>query len=1318
MVSDNKENKENTPPVPGRGLSSSPGDGSGLGAGAGEPEAGSGASAGSEDSGPGMKSNNPFLKPKPAPLMPDSIVKELPYKTLNRIINDIKWTIPYKEYISLLQQGEDAAGPVSSSATLLNSKPIEYSKKLSQLAKLYPNDRMDCMILNNSLKYAPSVEVVDADGDSSGRSMTVLRGLLVNAAKKSAKQPVLYHFQICILEVKPSANSNVIQTPVDKRAYHIIPKAIIPQEAVDYFEPYSSAPDSVIDDAFFKASNSPNDHFIRTTVFQGEFSHADFNPLFNQDIIKSRYLKAVSKYPQANLSPETIPNSINCFNTLLKVLRGPLLIGPGDQMKTINLNNPSLNSQIDIQLLFNKLSFTINEEELIPPNLLGDQILRQSYIRKILEIIYIAHNLSGTGSGAVNDFASSISFSNNLSLVYRTFNEVNQHLCSSFGNNEVDNQLPYLIDLSVCAFFQDEMIIRSFENTWKSDKVNKLQYIDSLKELIQFRTTSSNLRTSKLNTYFQTNGLHGRQDYINALKAIGIVGIPGDDLSKVDDDFIVAMYLTTFKNDPKNYTYFNKNLQTIQEIRSSEVIKSFLENEILPLNIALAELSIEEVTEDEVVITAYEFKREDLMSSGGSIDEIKYFDKALLSVAVNRKSYLLMNYIDDNMPSLLKEYNSTATTADCFANLGCSPNSNDFEIILAFQKKLLDTNSDIRNLRQYLKIIIESKKSKLLERFLSTGQIDVSLLPAENWPAGLDNIGNTCYLNSLLQYYFVLKPLREMILGFNENEEINQESDIVRKIGGRIVEKSETVRSNQFIYQLQALFHDMIHSEKRCVQPSKELAFLAFSPSSQQVTFTDGNKEGDSHDIEILDAENDGDVDDDVEILDTSPIMVSSQSPSPPPLIQDVDEMDVDSIEVSEPNKEVVKEIEKNKNGSKILTISTDTMDSTIEMGRQQDVTECIENVTFQIESALKPEKLDSDGEQYDLIKKLFYGKTKQKITPLNPDSTNKERTSIERFSSLIINVSDHPKDIYDSLDNYFSEDLVKLEDGEVKKSLTISELPEILQFHVQRVLFDREKLMPYKSLEPIPFSEKIYVDRYLDTEDPEILKKRNEVFKWKYEINDLLEKKEKVTKKESGSQMTIIDTLLTANRYLRQRLESQKENVSEGGVDMEVEVEGEEKFINEENQTSEDRVAPEVGEATTEGEQTEENLATPQIINSIENKISELRQEVKDIDSKLLDLKEKVSNQFKDYNQVGYSVFAIFIHRGEASYGHYWIYIKDPQRNVFRKYNDETVTEVPFSEVMNFEEGNTATPYYIVYVKDSLEEEYIQPLKRNITKN
>lgn len=34
-------------------------------------------------------------------------------------------------------------------------------------------------------------------------------------------------------------------------------------------------------------------------------------------------------------------------------------------------------------------------------------------------------------------------------------------------------------------------------------------------------------------------------------------------------------------------------------------------------------------------------------------------------------------------------------------------------------------------------------------------------------PPGLKNIGNTCYLNSLLQYFYNVKPIRDMVLDYD-----------------------------------------------------------------------------------------------------------------------------------------------------------------------------------------------------------------------------------------------------------------------------------------------------------------------------------------------------------------------------------------------------------------------------------------------------------------------------------------------------------------------------------------------------------------------
>ncbi|GME89809.1 unnamed protein product [[Candida] boidinii] len=639
-----------------------------------------------------------------------------------------------------------------------------------------------------------------------------------------------------------------------------------------------------------------------------------------------------------------------------------------------------------------------------------------------------------------------------------------------------------------------------------------------------------------------------------------------------------------------------------------------------------------------------------------------------------------------------------------------------------------DTNANFKELWNSLKIIGETRKSKLIEGFLSSGFIDSRLLSIESMPAGINNIGNTCYLNSLLQFYFVIKPLRDMILDYNstlpEASDFNaSEAYSKRRIGGRVVSYKETERSYQFMYQLRDLFDKMIHSPDRCVTPTRELAYLAFSPSTDEVEF-----ESEASQPKTSDSHLDDDLSTEWMVVSTNSIqenkdtqknefydLISVNSESERSILKDEvmgnddsaetkesddkedeevatgssqiqsnDAMETIDLCTPEPNsKQKIQDIPEEKAKANqapqkrmplTAKISPDQIENALEMGRQQDVTECIENVLFQMESALEPKEFENDNEQIDSIKQFFYGKTKQTLAPVDPQTkmelpdSSTVRTKIERFLSLLVNVGDHPKDIYDALDTYFTEDLMSLDDGEVKRSLTITELPKILQIQIQRVQFDRERGIPFKSIEPLPFKEKLYMDRYMDTDDQTIISKRHEVFHWRHKIRELNNRKSLINHRDENG-FTAREALMGTRDLLKSEL------LIESGV-----------------------------------------LVDSNTIEVLQNQVEKIDEELKNINNEIQSLETKIYTQFDQFTKIGYSIFAIFIHRGQASYGHYWIYIKDPVRNVYRKYNDEIVSEVTLEEVLNFQEGNTATPYYLVFVKEDLDE-FINPLNRKIEK-
>ena len=74
-------------------------------------------------------------------------------------------------------------------------------------------------------------------------------------------------------------------------------------------------------------------------------------------------------------------------------------------------------------------------------------------------------------------------------------------------------------------------------------------------------------------------------------------------------------------------------------------------------------------------------------------------------------------------------------------------------------------------------------------------------------------------------------------------------------------------------------------------------------------------------------------------------------------------------------------------------------------------------------------------------------------------------------------------------------------------------------------------------------------------------------------------------------------------------------------------------------------------------------------------------------------------------------------MHRGSTNAGHYWIYIFDFERNVWRSYNDERVMLVEdATEIFDPPHGERpATPYFLVYVQDDMKRALVDPVCRRV---
>lgn len=1228
---------------------------------------------------------------RPTQITMETLSKQ-PFKTVDRVVDDLRWCIDYER---------------RHQHSMLDRLCLSYASDLSSAAELLTPMLIE--LLNDLLETTPTVEKTEFPDRK--QLLVRIRGVITRDSDNE-----LHHFVFQILEDR--LNNPFVKGGKEKHELHVVPLLWLLPDDQDTLTVAGLPP---AQDVVFRAANSLSRKTVRVLVYPRELLVDEREPLIQPTAIRSRYMNARnSKYPQ--LSELTVPLPALCLHYLVRVLRGPLTgwktakaaAAAGQTAeparKSITLADLVLDAQIDLSLLTLRLGFTLSDDgaDILAPNL--DDAGREQFVRMSLELMWMGYHqpLAAPGMPA-NPFHRYL-YSQNALAIFGHMGEYDPHRLLAYFGDQPREQPPFFTAISAYPFYQDELVIKCYEHTTMFDPDNKLHYVDAMKNIKNFRGGAGSKLASYATMMAGKGEFIGFHEYTSALAQIG-VSVLATDAAQVADDAIIALYQAAVADDPRNYGFFHSNLATVCRVRQTPALVEFCRDELVPQRVALSELGVEELTEDDVVITAYEYKLDEIMQSNNfnaQAPEVTLLHRSLLALAIYRKSYLLLSYVENKHPEFLSQFRVNAS--DAYRTLGCTSEDSDFTLVSQFQQRVAQGDADVRALRAALHLIAAVRDSDILRGFVDTGRIDPLLLPIENWPAGLDNIGNTCYLNSLLQYYFCIKPLRDMILEFDPAKvTVDAGQAMKRKIGGRKVDPAEVERSNQFVAHLAHLFYQMIHSDSRCVAPLKQLAYLAFLPLSQPVQF--GTTLTDMVEVDDEDADSDASG---MAIKGSSPKILEGsleviEGKNPHALISDDEDVNMEEADYSadgamdeemhsrspletsapasalslpsaptsestnapKPLSEHVPSLSDlapiKGPPQKLLPISTNQIESTIEVGRQQDVTECIENVTYQIETALAADLLDDDGEQIDIIKRLFYGKTKQTIAPLVAGASPRE--TVEWFFSLIINISDHPKNIYDSLDSYFSEDLVSLEEGECKKLITICQLPEVLQFHVQRVMFDRERLVAYKALDPIPFADHIYLDRYLDTDDAEIVQKRSEVFDWKRKMAELQHRRDEITRVDSDTHMTGLQLLQATHRYLE---------ACRAKPAYPVEV-------------------------------------SDELMTTVKDEITRVQNELTEIDAELERLTGLVGHQFDGYTKVGYLIFAIFIHRGEASYGHYWVYIKDPTRDIYRKYNDEIVTEVPALEVFNFSEGNTATPYYIVYVKDNLERDYVEPLKREV---
>lgn len=133
---------------------------------------------------------------------------------------------------------------------------------------------------------------------------------------------------------------------------------------------------------------------------------------------------------------------------------------------------------------------------------------------------------------------------------------------------------------------------------------------------------------------------------------------------------------------------------------------------------------------------------------------------------------------------------------DAYRLLQIPDRTADEEAVMAAYTICIDDSPDQAGLyNRALSVIAKEMDSQLLKGMAGISS-DANQNLAE-WPVGLQNIGNTCYLNSLLQFYFSVRPFRDMVLDVEKYQmDLSDESGLAnKKVGSRKVTAKEVQRS-------------------------------------------------------------------------------------------------------------------------------------------------------------------------------------------------------------------------------------------------------------------------------------------------------------------------------------------------------------------------------------------------------------------------------------------------------------------------------------------------------------------------------------------
>ena len=341
---------------------------------------------------------------------------------------------------------------------------------------------------------------------------------------------------------------------------------------------------------------------------------------------------------------------------------------------------------------------------------------------------------------------------------------------------------PYYAGLGALSDFADSLLIFAFHRQADVDPLNTPYYFECLKDLANGRQSEALLTES---VTLESLGHVTRDDVTQAYRTLGIDPSHAHALS---DGLITSQFSSRLSDISRHQVQEARNaLRIVGIARGSELIKRTASGTIETYEEALTWLNLPDtiVATDDMVISMYTSKLIDHPA------EEEMAKCAVKIIAKHRGSSRLQQWLETGDLGT-----SEMDASEAYATLNIPDRSAklDLGMLEAQVSLMISDNPENQDRLQKAVEIVRQDQDNTYGSGRELGQVR----DLKDWPVGCRNIGNTCYLNSVLQFLFTIKPLRNMVMECNDNfQELSPEALASKRVGRTAVSRARAETAQQ-----------------------------------------------------------------------------------------------------------------------------------------------------------------------------------------------------------------------------------------------------------------------------------------------------------------------------------------------------------------------------------------------------------------------------------------------------------------------------------------------------------------------------------------